>query len=129
MWPESVLMAVYLNNRIPSALLSGKTMLNNNDKFAARSDKFTSQPEEVVTKSPIRPSNSSPDDLGNSGASTNGDDATMYDDEYKSEGEDFVDFNHLFDSDQSNIPDIVYVTERKDLYSTCMMCCRVGSII
>ncbi|GJY07744.1 hypothetical protein Tco_0374798 [Tanacetum coccineum] len=89
----------------------------------------TSQPEEVVTKSPIRPSNSSPDDLGNSGASPKGDDATLYDDEYKSEGEDFVDFNHLFDSDQSNIPDIVCVVERKYFYSACMMCCRVGSII
>ncbi|GKD68802.1 ribonuclease H-like domain-containing protein [Tanacetum coccineum] len=89
----------------------------------------TSQHEEVVTKSPIRPSNSIPDDLGNSGASPKGDDATLYDDEYKSKCEDFVDFNHLLDSDQRNIPGIVCVAERKDFYNACMMCYHVGSII
>ncbi|GKF30942.1 ribonuclease H-like domain-containing protein [Tanacetum coccineum] len=65
----------------------------------------TSQSEEVVTKSPVRPSNNSPYDLGSSGASLNGDDATLNDDEYESEGEDFVDFSHFFESDRSNIPE------------------------
>ncbi|GKG02949.1 hypothetical protein Tco_0310585, partial [Tanacetum coccineum] len=60
----------------------------------------TSQSEE----SPIRHSNRSPYDLGNSGASPKGDDATLYDHEYEFEGEDFVDFNKLFKSNQDNNP-------------------------
>ncbi|GJT24236.1 hypothetical protein Tco_0894173 [Tanacetum coccineum] len=46
-----------------------------------------------------------PHHLGNSGASRKGDDASLNDDGYESKGEDFVDFSHLFDSDQSNNPE------------------------
>ncbi|GKC16298.1 putative RNA-directed DNA polymerase [Tanacetum coccineum] len=65
----------------------------------------TSHIEEVVTESPSRHSNSNPDGLRSSGASPKGDDATLYDDEYDYEGEDFVDFNQLFESDQDNNPE------------------------
>ncbi|GJT59757.1 ribonuclease H-like domain-containing protein [Tanacetum coccineum] len=61
--------------------------------------------EEIVTKSPIRPSNNSPNDLGSSGASPKRYDATLNDDGYESEAEDFVDFSHLFDYNQDNNPE------------------------
>nr|GEV71902.1 RNA-directed DNA polymerase, eukaryota, reverse transcriptase zinc-binding domain protein [Tanacetum cinerariifolium] len=65
----------------------------------------TGQTKEVVTKSSIRHSKCSPDDLRSSGASPKGDDATLYKDEYVSQGEDFVDFNQLLDSNQYNNPE------------------------
>ncbi|GJW52437.1 hypothetical protein Tco_0093788 [Tanacetum coccineum] len=61
-----------------------------------------SQTEEVVTQSPNRIHNNSSDDLGSSGASPKGVDATLYDDDYESKGEDFVDFNQLFEFDHIN---------------------------
>ncbi|GJX61388.1 ribonuclease H-like domain-containing protein [Tanacetum coccineum] len=85
MWTE----AVYLINRIPSAVLFGK---------------ITSHLEEVVSKSPNRSDKNSSDSLGSSDASLKGDYATLFDDEYESEGEDFVELNQLFDGDQVNIP-------------------------
>nr|GFC21800.1 hypothetical protein [Tanacetum cinerariifolium] len=60
----------------------------------------TSQTKEIVTKSSIRQSKCSPDDLRSSGASPKGDDATLYKDEYVSQGEDFVDFNQLLEYNQ-----------------------------
>nr|GEW08565.1 hypothetical protein Ccrd_024108 [Tanacetum cinerariifolium] len=65
----------------------------------------TNQTKEVVTKSSIRHSKCSPDDLRSSGASPKGDDATLYKDEYVSQGEDFVDFNQLSESNQYNNPE------------------------
>nr|GEY43439.1 hypothetical protein [Tanacetum cinerariifolium] len=62
----------------------------------------TSQSEEVVNQSPNRTNNSSSDDLGSSSTSPKGVDATLYDDEYESEGENFVDVNQLFDSNHIN---------------------------
>ncbi|GJT55353.1 hypothetical protein Tco_0990407 [Tanacetum coccineum] len=65
----------------------------------------TNHPEEVVTQSPSRLGDGNSDGLGSSGASPKGDYATLYDDDdYESEGEDFVEFNHLFEPDHVNIP-------------------------
>ncbi|GKB66235.1 putative RNA-directed DNA polymerase, partial [Tanacetum coccineum] len=150
---------------IPSAVLSGKspyemiyknepslshvksfgclcfaTILNNKNKFAARSDKYysnepyddkrdnengdsdgilkshdyaevstdtsstaTSHSEKVVNRSPKRTDNSSSDGLGSTGASPKGSDATLFDEEYEFEGEDFIESNQLFDSELTNV--------------------------
>ncbi|GJT55142.1 hypothetical protein Tco_0990196 [Tanacetum coccineum] len=64
----------------------------------------TTHSEEVVTQSQSRHSNNNSDGLGNSGVSPKGDYATLYDDDYQSEGENFVKFNHLFEPDHVNIP-------------------------
>ncbi|GJZ14241.1 ribonuclease H-like domain-containing protein [Tanacetum coccineum] len=53
----------------------------------------------------------SPTATSSSGASTKGVDAKLYDDEYEYEGEDFVEFNQLFDSDHINNPES-YVLRR-----------------
>ncbi|GKG06067.1 hypothetical protein Tco_0326153, partial [Tanacetum coccineum] len=66
----------------------------------------TNHPEEVVTQSPSRLGDGNSDGLGSSGASPKGDYATLYDDDdYESEGEDFVEFNQLFEHDHVNIPE------------------------
>nr|GEW50605.1 hypothetical protein [Tanacetum cinerariifolium] len=59
---------------------------------------------DVVTESPSRHSSSIPYSLGNIGASPKGDDATLYDDEYNSKGEDYVKFNQLFEPGHFNGP-------------------------
>nr|GFA94318.1 ribonuclease H-like domain-containing protein [Tanacetum cinerariifolium] len=64
----------------------------------------TSQTEEVFTQSPSRHDNSSLDDLGSIYASPKGVNATLYDDDYKSQVEGFVDINQLFDFDHINNP-------------------------
>ncbi|GJR53416.1 ribonuclease H-like domain-containing protein [Tanacetum coccineum] len=65
----------------------------------------TSHLEKVLSESTNRPDNGNSDDLGSSDASPKGDNATLFDEEYESEGEDFIEFNQLFGQDPVNIPE------------------------
>ncbi|GJX80998.1 ribonuclease H-like domain-containing protein [Tanacetum coccineum] len=100
MWTECVLTAVYLINRLPSVVLSGK---NDSEKDDSASHPASTSGKSVQ-KSNILDSLNNKDTLGSIIADDISDqlDATSDDEKYDSEGEEFRKFDLLFGSNEGD---------------------------